>query len=343
MSRILSLFVLTGILATGFASGQPRPGEGFEDAVARAEAMAPLQSLLIWHRDSLVVESYFRGMTSSRRVNIKSASKSVLSALAGNAVGDGRLDDLDRPLSDFLPEYFQNAPPEKQTITLRHALTMRTGLETTSFGNYGAWVSSSDWVRYQVDQPMECDPGACWSYSTGTSHLVAVLLSRSTGQSLHAFAQERLFGPMGISIPTWDRDPQGHYLGGNNMALRPRDLLAFGQLYLQGGVWDGEQIIPSAWIDDSWGNYGRSPWNGNRYGYFWWNRDLAGERVWFAWGYGGQFVFVVPRLDLVVATTASLVNRPAGVNHNARVYDLLEDYIIPAARRQGPSFSAPAR
>ncbi|MFT4605532.1 MAG: CubicO group peptidase (beta-lactamase class C family) [Rhodothermales bacterium] len=343
MPRILSLLTLIGVFGPGPAAGQSPSPSDFEESVGRAEAIAPLNSLLIWHQDSLVVEAYFRGMGESRRVNIKSASKSVLSALVGIAVADGDLDSLDRPLADFLPEYFRSGAADKNEISLRHALTMKTGLETTSFANYGAWVSSSDWVRFQVDQPLECEPGACWSYSTGTSHLVAVILSRTTGQSLHAYAQERLFGPMGIAIPTWDRDPQGNFLGGNNMALRPKDLLAFGRLYLQDGQWNGKQILSADWIRDSWGNYGRSPWNGNRYGYFWWNRDLAGERVWFAWGYGGQFVFVVPRLDLVVVMTASLVNRPAGVNHNARVYDLLEDFILPAARRRGPSFSAPAR
>lgn len=353
--RIRTVCLFIGLLtAPLIISAQPAPTlvEGsdpvgdtnpFEEAVSRAAEMAPLNSLLIWHRDSLMVEEYFRGMSRSRRANVKSASKTILSALTGIAIQDGLIESLDKPLADLMPEHFDDAQPEKRRITLRHAVTMRTGLETTSFSNYGAWVSSRNWVEYQVDQPVECPPDACWSYSTGTSHLVGVVLARQSGESLHRFAQERLFDPMGIQLPTWDRDPRGYYLGGNNMALRPIDLLAFGRLYLQDGVWNGERILSSEWIRDSWGSYGRSPWNGNQYGYFWWNRQLAGERAWFAWGYGGQFVFVIPRLDLVIATTASLVNRPRGVNHNREVYRLLEELILPAARSSGPSFSAPAR
>ena len=305
--------------------------------------MSPLNSLVVWHRDSLVVEEYYRGMNRDRRANIKSASKTVLSALVGVARTEGYLSDLDVALAELLPEYFEGASDEKRSITLRHALTMRTGLETTSFGNYGAWASSRDWVRFQVDQPMECRPGGCWSYSTGTSHLVAVVVERATGRSLLDFARDELFGPLGVYLPPWDRDPQGHYLGGNNMALRPLDLVAFGRLFLEGGVTGDRRLLSESWIEESWGSYGRSPWNGNRYGYYWWNRTLAGETAYFAWGYGGQFVFVVPRLELVVATTASLTNRPRGVNHNRAVYDLLEDWIIPAIRSREPTYASPAR
>ncbi|MBO6576492.1 MAG: serine hydrolase [Rhodothermales bacterium] len=338
-----------GIAACGLIllCGALRPAAAqhpdFDAVVERARELAPMNSLIIWHRDSLVVESYFRGMARDRRANIKSASKTVLSALVGMAVADGDIPSLDTPLAELLPDYFDDVPEEKRDITLRHAITMRTGLETTSFRNYGAWASSRDWVRFQVDQPMECRPGGCWSYSTGTSHLVGVVLARATGESLLAYARRKLFEPLGVRLAPWDRDPQGNYLGGNNMQLRPLDLAQFGRLFLANGRWQGEQLVQASWIEESWDRYGRSPWNGNGYGFYWWNRRIAGESAWFAWGYGGQFVFVVPRLDLVIATTASLVNRPRGVNHNNAVYRFLGQYVIPTVRERGPSYTAPAR
>ena len=305
-------------------------------AYAHAAEMAPLTSLLIARNDTLVAEQYFRGMTARRQINIKSASKSVLSALVGIAMVEGHLDSLDQRVVDFFPEYFDDdTDPRKRTITLRHLLTLTAGLESTSFGNYGAWVSSSNWVRYALRQPMIRTPGGdAMIYSTGSTHLISAILTEATGMSTLAYARSRLFEPMGIRLAAWDRDPQGYYLGGNNMALSPRQLLQFGQLYLDGGRYGDQQLIPAAWIHASTRRFVTKTYRGFEYGYLWWIEDFAGYETWFAWGYGGQYVFVVPALDLVVACTSSLQGRPRGVDHNARIYDLLENYVLPAVLRK---------
>jgi CubicO group peptidase (beta-lactamase class C family) len=335
MNEAIALVLCLLVLPIQASHAQAAPPEGLETVLEHASSMDPMQSLLIWHQDSLLVEEYYRGLRPGRAVNIKSASKTVLSALVGMALQRGEIDSLDQPLHALLPDRYRPADPEKAGISFRNAITMRTGLETTSFDNYGAWASSSDWVRFQLRQPIECRPGSCWGYSTGTSHMVGVVLSHQSGESLLDLARTRLFGPLGARLSPWDRDPQGFYLGGNNMGVRPTDLLSFGRLYLNDGVWNGRRLLPEGWVQSSWETYGRSPWNGNRYGFFWWNRTLAGEEAFFAWGYGGQYVFVVPRLKLVVVTTASLSNRPRGVNHNREVYRLMER-IIPVMRRRHP-------
>ncbi|MEM9302078.1 MAG: serine hydrolase [Pseudomonadota bacterium] len=338
------LLLAVGLLVLSVASTQPAGDDGFERIRERAEALAPLNSLLIWHADSLVVEEYFRGMSRERSFNIKSASKSVLSALVGIAVEDGHLEELDQPLHTLLPEAFEGEDEAKKAITLEHALKMRTGLETTSFGNYGAWVQSRDWVGFQVRQPIECPPDRCWSYSTGTSHLLSAILTRQTGQSTFQYARRALFDPLGIRIDGWDRDPSGIYLGGNNMAMRPRDLLRFGRLYLQNGVWNGQRLLSEEWIERSWGSYAVSPWNGHNYGYMWWNTTLAGEKAYFAWGYGGQFLFVVPDLDLAVVISSSLSNRPAGSGrHNQRVHRFMSQQVVPAFQSEAHRNTASAR
>lgn len=309
-------------------------------AVARADTLDPLTSLLILHRDTLVVERYFRGMRADRAVNLKSVSKTLLSPLVGIAIRDSLITGPGQPLYELLPEYFAAVDDTlKRRVTLHHLLSMTTGLEGTSFRNYGPWVTSRDWVRFALEQPVVCPPGTCMTYSTGNTHLLSVILSRRAGTDLIRWGQDVLFDDLGITLRPWDRDPQGYYLGGNNMRLTPRELLRFGELFLDGGRVDGRQLVPAEWIDRSWRELTRSRWNGHRYGYLWWTRRMNGETVRFAWGYGGQFLFLVPRLDLAVVVTSSLTDRPRGVRHNPRVYDLLGCYVIPAFREDVPGES----
>jgi CubicO group peptidase (beta-lactamase class C family) len=315
------------------ASG-PYDPELLERMLERVEQLTPLSSLVIARAGETVVEEYYRGMRADRSVNVKSVSKTLLSPLIGIAIRDGLLEGPDQRLEDLLPETYDRLETagaldaRKREVTLHHLLSMTTGIQGTSFGNYGAWVSSRNWVWDALRRPMECDPGRCWEYSTGNTHLLSVILSRQSGKSLRSYAQDVFFGPLGIPLYEWDRDPQGYYLGGNNMAMRPRDLLKFGQLFLDGGRYEGQQLVPEEWIDLAWRPRNRSPWNGHRYGYLWWTEDWGGEVAHFAWGYGGQYVVVVPRLDLVAVATSSLARRQRGHTRNVRRF--FDDYVVPA-------------
>lgn len=320
--------------------GPPRPPlfdpARLDRMLAEAEGLPGLTSLLVLRRDSLVVERYWRGMGPERAVNVKSVSKTLLSPMVGIALRDGLLEGLDQPLAELLPESFARLrarddwDPRKDRITLRHLLTMRTGLESTSFGNYGAWVSSSDWAWDQLRRPLVCDPGDCHAYSTGTTHLLSVILTRVSGRSLRRYMLDELLGPMGIPLGEWDRDPQGRYLGGNNMPLRPPDLLELGRLFLDRGRRDDRQLVPAAWIEESWVPRGRSPWNEQGFGYLWWTARWGGETAHFAWGYGGQYLVVVPRLDLAFVATTSLDGPARGSSRRLRRF--FDAYLIPAFR-----------
>lgn len=308
----------------------PLDPERLDDAFRRAAELPALSSLIVEQGDVLR-EEYFRGMGPNRQVNIKSASKSVLSALVGIALEEGYLEGLDQTLPELLPDHFPpQTSPEHRKITLRHLLTMTSGLQTTSFRNYGSWVASRDWVRSAIDRPMVDRPGGRMIYSTGNSHLVSAILTRATGMSTKVFAQRHLFDPLGIGSPAWDRDPQGFYVGGNNMALTPRDLLRIGELYLSGGWWKDRRILPESWIRESWTPQRRSRWNGYGYGYLWWHRRSGGFDVHFAWGYGGQFLFVVPAADLVVVATSRIGEGSVGRTHRRQIHRLLDRYILPA-------------
>jgi len=304
-----------------------------DSVLVHAEALLPITSLLVSQGHELVLERYYRGMTPGRTVNLKSASKTLLSALVGIAIHDGYLTGPDETVAEILgPRWPEGLDVEKRGITLEHLLTMTAGLESTSFENYGGWVSSRNWVRNALTRPLRCAPGSCWGYSTGNTHIISAALTRATGKSTLAYAREALFGPLGIDLPPWDRDPQGIYLGGNNMRLRPKDLLAIGQLYLDRGRHGERQLIPQEWIEASWRPRAVSPWNRNDYGYLWWSREAGGERVYFAWGYGGQFLFVIPSLDAAVVVTSTLDGRRER-GHNRDVHRLLSSYLVPVLRQ----------
>ncbi len=313
-------------------------------AVERAGEMAPpLTSLLVARDTTTVAEVYFNGQRPGQGTNLKSASKSVLSALTGIALADGSLGSVDQPIGPFFPSLLADAP-RKQRITIHHLLTQQAGLESTSFGNYGAWVASPNWVADALRRPLVDRPGGDMIYSTGTTHILGAILTKATGRSLRAYAQDRLFDPLGVRIRSWQQAPTGRYFGGNNVSLTPRAMLRFGQLYLNDGRFDGKQILPADWVDRSWRTYVRSTYHGHQYGYLWFMHEFAGERVAFAWGYGGQYVFVVPRLDLVVVCSSSLQNRSrGGDDYNEQLLRLLADHIIPAARGPGPTDLWPKR
>jgi CubicO group peptidase (beta-lactamase class C family) len=298
---------------------------------AASEFAPPLNSFLVWQGGKLAVEEYFHGMGPNELVNVKSASKSVLSALTGLALAEGHLESIDQPLVDFFPNYMDTTgAPEKKAITLRHVLTMRACLESTSFHNYGEWVASSHWLRAALQRPVVCEPGSDMVYSTGNSHIMSAIITETSGTSALAFARRHLLEPLDISRISWDRSPEGYYMGGNNMALTPRALLKFGRMYLNDGRYEDRQVIPADWVERSWETYGYSQYSHHAYGFFWWIDEYAGQQTFFAWGYGGQYVFIVPTLDLVVVCTSSLNDRLDGDRHNERLQSLLSETVIPA-------------
>lgn len=296
----------------------------------RASQLPRLRSFLISIDGRLVEERYFHGAHRSQPANIKSASKSVLSALVGIALDQGRLKSLQEPIGKFFPQYLNGAEGRAKSITIEDLLTMRSGLETTSNRNYGRWVQSGNWVRYVLTRPMVDVPGGAMIYSTGNSHLLSAILTKATGMNTHEFARRYLAGPLGISIPPWLRDPQGVYFGGNEMYLTPRDMLKIGELYLNRGRAGHKQVVSEQWIIDSLEPRTQSRWSGRAYGYGWWSQTIAGRQASYAWGHGGQFLYVVPNLRLVVVTTSSPSPGEGRREHQHQIRDLLEWHLVPA-------------
>lgn len=331
---------------TPVPAGPPPPAD-LAPVLERASQIGPLTSFVVSHHGRILAEVYFHGASADEPINVKSASKSVVSALVGIAIAEGALEGTGQRLPELFPDYFRSIEDStKRAITLGDLLSMRAGLETTSFGTYGAWVESPDWVRFALERPMTCAPGECWEYSTGNTHLLGAAVARATGTDLRAYADRELFGPLGIAARPWDRDPQGYYLGGNNMAFSPRELLRFGELYLNEGVWEGERILPAEWIERSWELRVRSPYNGHGYGLGWWGREVAGEPVRFAWGYGGQYLFCLPELELAVVATTDPGRQRRRWDADRAIFRLLREEVIPRVReseRPFPPRRSPAR
>jgi CubicO group peptidase (beta-lactamase class C family) len=309
-------------------------------ALDAAEALPRIHSLIIARHGQVEVERHFRGPGLDAPANVKSVSKSLLSALVGIAIAEGRLAGVDQPVAPFFEGYLRpHDDPRKREITIGHLLSMQSGLEGTSGGRYGEWVSSRNWVRSAIGRPMVADPGSQRIYSTGNSHLLSAVLTRATGASTWSYARERLAEPLGVRLPAWMADPQGIYFGGNEMRLSPRALLRFGELYRNGGRHDGVQVVPEAWVAASLTARATSRWSGDGYGYGWFLSRVRGHSMFYAMGYGGQFIFVVPDLALTVVVTSD----PAAArerNHNRAVRRILAEWIVPAAEAGAPG---PAR
>ncbi|MFL9813608.1 serine hydrolase [Stutzerimonas sp. VN223-3] len=306
--------------------------------IDEAERLDQLETLIVAQDGKVIAERGYRGHRTSAPTNIKSASKTVISALAGIAIDRGVLEGPDQRIADLLKaDLPANPDPRLRQVTVGHLLSMQAGLGSTSGRNYGAWVASRNWVRAALARPFEAEPGGPMIYSTGSSHLLSAILTRRTGQSTLQLARQWLAPLDGFAITAWTRDPQGVYLGGNEMAMTPRSLLAFGELYRRGGVTSsGERLLSEDWIEASWTPRARSRYTGHGYGYGWFITQLDGEDVRYGWGYGGQMVYVVPGLDMTVVMTSN-TQQPSGgaLGHRDALHQLLGE-IIEAVRETVP-------
>lgn len=279
-------------------------------------------SLLVVRHGYLVAEKYFHGDGPDTPFNVMSVSKSFLSALAGIAIDQGDLAGVDQPIAPFFAEYLGPDPgPPLSDITVRHLLTHTAGFRWEETGESAmAWENSADWNAYFLARPIDDEPGTTFNYSTAGTHLLATLLARATGRPLMDFAQQELFQPTGIQISRWDTDPQGNYYGGGQMYFRPIDLAKFGVLFMDGGVYDGVQVVPESWVEESTKRLLSLP-DGTGYGYLWWRDVAAGRDYYFAAGYGGQYIFVAPDVDVVVVVTSAIPN------YNPHYYGAVEWFV----------------
>ncbi len=283
-------------------------------AYQQADDIRTLYGLLVVKNGYLVAERYFNGRTVYSANVTASVTKSFTSALIGLALReDNLLASLDQKMLDFFPEYdVPDLDPGKRDVTVRHLLQMRAGYPFDSTDDFfDQLVRSGNWLRFIIrDYDLVHAPGSQNAYSNASAHALAGILAKAVDGSVMDFATQHLFGPLDITVRAWPKDPQGYYAGHGDIRLRPRDLAKLGYLYLNDGVVDGKQIIPAEWVTESFQAYSLSPYGSLdyfrniRYGYLWWIADVGSHQVYFAWGHGGQYIVIVPDLDMVVVSAA---------------------------------------
>lgn len=279
------------------------------DAIRQAAAgMDQLHAILIQRGDETLLEAAPRGRGLATPANIKSCSKSLVALILGSCIARGEIASLSTTLGEAAPGLIpSDATDGVADLTFGDLVTLRAGLQSTSGPNYGAWIASSNWVAYVLRQPRVAENGGRMIYSTGTTHVLGAALAEVTGESLATLMRQRLGEGLGVEIPAWTRDPQGYYMGGNQMALSPRAMLQVALMMRDGGVYDGRQVVSADWARDSARARTRSPFSGLGYGLGW----FVSRTGWMlARGYGGQIIAAHPERGLAVAISSDPM-RPA--------------------------------
>jgi CubicO group peptidase (beta-lactamase class C family) len=330
MKRRTALGLIASLPFARLAHGQtPGNGARFSPLLNEADALSSLKAAIVSIDGQEVASRAYHGASLMGSTNIKSASKSVISALVGMAIDRKILAGADQPIATILRSDFPPNPDARlERVTIGNLLSMQSGLERMSGPNYGRWVASRNWVRMALGSGFAGEPGGGMLYSTGSTHLLSAILTKASGRSTLSLARD-WFRPLeGFSIGGWERDPQGIYLGGNQMAMTARSLLAFGELYRLGGVTPGgERLISQSWIDQSWQQRTNSVFNGDGYGYCWFIKEMAGETVYYAWGYGGQMLYIVPAKRLSVVMTSREDAPSARTGYRDQLHGLMENII----------------
>jgi metal-dependent hydrolase (beta-lactamase superfamily II) len=292
-----------------------------------------IDSVQVVRNGYLVVDAYMHPFGPDKKHAIRSCTKSIVSALIGIAIEQGALEGIDQPVLELFPSWgIANLDGAKKAMTLEHLLTMATGLECRDSYLY-RWQGlqqmqqTDDWLQYVLDLPMIEEPGTRFEYCNGASFLLSAIMQEATGASAAVFADEHLFSPLGIKDVEWPSNPRGVSIGWGQMKLQPHDMAKIGYLYLNGGRWGNQQVVPEDWVLASTQKHIPATLQ-DGYGYQWWVSDSG---YYMALGYGGQFIFVVPDENLVAVFVSELAESDFYVPQL-----LLDGYIVPAAQSAEP-------
>ena len=293
-----------------------------------AAELETLYSLLVVKNGYLIAEDYFNEGSVDQKDRLQSVTKSYTSALVGIALDQGYLSSVDQKMLDFFPEVAdQITDPRKEQITIRDLLQMRPGYpwEETDPALWDGLLSGH-YPPLIEEFPLIADPGTEFHYSNLSSNWLGIIVDRATGTNLKAYAEENLFLPLGVEAGEWGTDAEGHNNGCGDLHLTARDAARFGLLYLNEGVYEGNQVVPADWVHDSLQRYsedinvtGGFPANWGLsfrdvgYGYQWWSARVGEHHFDLAWGHGGQLIVLLDELDMVIVVTSD----PFYLQHDA--------------------------
>ena len=298
-----------------------------------------INGLVVIQDGELLLEQYFNGADRSTLHDPRSVGKTFASAVTGIALADQHLESTEQTLSEFYDlSRFENHSEAKENVTLKSLLTMSSGFDATDFdsespGNEENMYPTDDWVRFALDLSMDetKELGKNWDYFTAGVVVLGDILHKSVPGGLEDYAEKKLFAPLGIERYQWPYTPQGVANTAGGLAMRALDFAKFGQVYKNGGTWNGKQVLPASWVEASLSNYFPNSDQHDGYGYLFWRETFTvnGEAVeaYLCSGNGGNKIYIFPDHPLVIVVTASAYGRMYGHPQVAR---LMTNYVLPA-------------
>ncbi|TNE28013.1 MAG: class C beta-lactamase-related serine hydrolase [Bacteroidetes bacterium] len=277
-----------------------------------------IHSILLVVDEKLVIEEYFDEYSRQDRHDLRSVSKSIRSLLMGIAIDRGFIESIDDPIYKYLhhPTPQKNMDSRKEQITIRHLLTMSTGLDCNdwdrhSLGQEDRIYKKDDWLQYFIDLPMVNDPGTVSHYCSMGTVLAMEVIAQAANMPIDEFANQYLFEPLGIENVGWEHTSQKEISSSAyRLSMTPRDMAKIGQLVLNGGAWNGRQIVSEVWIEES--TSALTSITGMPYGLLWWRIPLVeGDQKYeliAATGNGGQYIMICPELDMIAVFTGGAYN-----------------------------------
>lgn len=266
---------------------------------------SPIHSLLIIRHRHLVLNAHFFPYDGNEPHDLASATKSVTATLIGIAIDHGMLAGLDTSIATTFSDRTFDGHGGKSSVTIGDLLAMRSGLACEKGHDEVAlrkMRATTDWIQTMLDQPMLAPAGTAFTYCSGGMHLLSGVISQSSGRPASDFAQQTLFGPLGIIPGAWPRDPNGNNFGWGDLHLRPYDMAKIGILYLDQGRWNGQQLLSQRWVADA--IRAHSHLNDNEeYGLGWWLHPKTAGGLIEASGRGGQRILIFPQHDIVMVVT----------------------------------------
>jgi CubicO group peptidase (beta-lactamase class C family) len=304
----------------------------------------PIKGLVITRNGYIVEEEYWNYNTETSTHHIFSCTKSFTSTLIGIALKEGFIDNLSQPVLDFFPEMtFENVDARKEAMTIEDLLTMRPGVDwdewNVSYDDptnmYQQMFGSTNPVKFFLDLPMVYDPGTHWVYSTGASHILSAIIQQSTNMSAYDFADEYLFEPLNMTAGGWAYDLQGINIGGTQLYVSVRTMAKLGLLYLNNGTWNGEEILTEEYAQQTHHPHTNAGYFD--YGYQWWIDSTNG--IYSARGSQGQYIFVAPEYNIVVALTQHADE--AGEDFNGIILEYVQNAILEESTSTEPDLLIP--
>ena len=274
-------------------------------------------SVLIAHQGTVVSEQYFNGKTQDSLCDVQSLTKGLMSILVGIAIDRGEIASLDEPIADYFPEILREEPA-KSAITIRHLLNQTSGLAWQGHLEHADWLGSASPNEYVLKKELVATPGQVYNYNSGATHLLSAILTQATGMPTLGFAEEVLFEPLDFGPVAWQIRNDGHYDGsGLGLKMRPVDLMKLGQLLANQGTWHDQSVVSADWVAQLFGLEDKMPteWGlrNSKHGMCWYAAEYQGQTIHYGMGYGGQFILIMPDLDLVVVTTHN-ADTPDGID-----------------------------